>query len=285
MDLNHRSQPSKGCGDGQAPLHAELHVVWWEKVGLVLNTCMPTLIHKQCLHCNAEFSTIPREKDKKYCSIQCVGISRRKKTRLASCLQCGTEFTKKGSLKFCNSSCAATYNNSIRSTESRAKQAKTLRIRFPKKIKIPRIKTLKTKMPRIKHCASCDAVLDDNHKKYCLSCYGNIRHYRSLAKFTFNVFDYPDEFNLELVNMHGWFSPNGYKRRNKDVNLNGVSRDHMFTIADGFRLGIDPRILAHPANCKVMIHNGPGGNNAKKYSSITYQGLMKRISDWDHKYS
>ena len=255
---------------------------------------MPTLIHKQCLHCNTEFTIIPREKDKKYCSIQCVGISRRKTTRLSSCLQCGTKLTKKGSLKFCNSSCAASYNNSNRSADSRAKQAETLKLRFPKKVKIPKIpkirmstitiKQPKKIIPKIKHCASCNAILDDNHKKYCPSCYGNIRHYRSLAKFAFNVFDYPDEFNLELVNTHGWFSPNGYKRRNKDVNLNGVSRDHMFTVADGFRLGIDPRILAHPANCKVMLHNGPGGNNAKKYSSLTLPDLIKRISDWEHIY-
>jgi hypothetical protein len=34
-------------------------------------------------------------------------------------------------------------------------------------------------------------------------------------------------------------------------NLGGVSRDHMIAVRDGFNLGIDPKLLSHPANCKL----------------------------------
>ncbi len=249
-----------------------------------LNNYMPTFIHKQCFHCNSEFTVIPREQNQRFCSIQCSGKSRRTKLRTLSCLQCGKPINGTG--KFCNRSCAAMYNNAIRPIESRLKQKQTMLVKFPPKEpkeKPIRIKVEKKKVDKL--CASCHSVLIDKHRKYCESCYGNIRHYRSLARFTFNVYDYPNEFELYLIDKHGWFSPNGYKCRNKNVNLTGISRDHMFAISDGFKLGVDPRILSHPANCKLMIHNGPNGNNAKKYSSITFEELLQRISNWDKKYS
>jgi len=68
----------------------------------------------------------------------------------------------------------------------------------------------------------------------------------------------------------------------KHPNLNGVSRDHMFSIAEGFKLGINPDLISHPANCKLMIQN----KNLKKgaMSSITIDELTLKINNWNKIY-
>jgi hypothetical protein len=48
---------------------------------------------------------------------------------------------------------------------------------------------------------------------------------------------------------------------------------------------VDPVILGHPSNCKIMMHNGPDGNSSKKgKSSITLEELYIRIYKWEIKY-
>ena len=139
--------------------------------------------------------------------------------------------------------------------------------------------------PKLKMCCICSATPAKHHGKYCLQCSPNLSIYRSRASFNFNVYDYPQEFELSLVEQHGWYSPNGYKRRNKTPNLNGVSRDHLYSVLDGFENKINPEIISHPANCKIMIHNGPNSNNTKKSnSSITLEELLVRIDIWEIKY-
>lgn len=136
-----------------------------------------------------------------------------------------------------------------------------------------------------KMCRACNKNPSKEKGKYCESCTPNIAIYRSRASFNFNVYHYPEEFNLSLIEEYGWYSPNGYKRRNKKSNLSGVSRDHMYSILDGFENNIDPVILSHPANCRIMVHNGKGGNNSKnRKSEITIDELLKRIDRWDVKY-
>jgi hypothetical protein len=49
-----------------------------------------------------------------------------------------------------------------------------------------------------------------------------------------NNFNDEDYFNFLLVEKHGWYSPT-----NKNNNLSGVSRDHMFSVREGFEKGID----------------------------------------------
>jgi len=57
-------------------------------------------------------------------------------------------------------------------------------------------------------------------------------------------------------------------------------------VKDGFINNIDPKLLSHPANCRLMIHNGPNGNNQKNdVSDITLGELFERINNWDNKYS
>ena len=101
--------------------------------------------------------------------------------------------------------------------------------------------------------------------------------YKNQCKFSFSLSEYPNEFDSEIIKEHGWYSA-----RNHGDNMNGVSRDHMFSITEGFRLGIDPYLISHPANCAIMTQR----NNSSKHNkcSISYEELVERVEDWNRKY-
>lgn len=263
-------------------------------------------------------------RNQRYCSHKCASNASRTVTRYDNCLECSIAIRQdKYKIKFCSHSCAAIYHNRMRDPNINKKVGNKLKIksqyRVFYRISREKIKELLNPNPTIvrsvkaisnassttnhtrssnvvvkpskpvrkvytRSCSSCRSPLADNKKKYCSSCYPNIRHYRSLAGFKFNVYDYPAEFDINLIHTHGWFSPDGYKKRNNQPNLNGVSRDHLYTVSDGFTNKVDPDILAHPANCAILLHNGPGGNNSKRKSSITLNELITRIKLWDIKY-
>jgi endogenous inhibitor of DNA gyrase (YacG/DUF329 family) len=103
------------------------------------------------------------------------------------------------------------------------------------------------------------------------------QRYKSDCVFKFNLSDYVDEFDFSLVEKYGWYSPT-----NKNDNLGGISRDHMFSIREGFEKGIDSKIISHPANCKLMIHTENISKNKK--SSITIEDLLNRIDKFNKKY-
>lgn len=98
------------------------------------------------------------------------------------------------------------------------------------------------------------------------------------ANFNFNLADYKDEFDFSLVEKYGWYSPS-----NKKNNLGGISRDHMLSVNEGFRMNIDPKIISHPANCRLMIHTDNISKN--KGSVITLDELIVRIKDFEIKYN
>lgn len=136
----------------------------------------------------------------------------------------------------------------------------------------------------VRSCADCGRFHRETAKKYCSACSPNIRHYRSRASFKFNVYEYPDEFDLNLVTSLGWYSPTGRNGKNRThLNLNGASRDHLFTVSDGFHLGVDPTLLAHPANCEVVSH-AENSSKARRRSRITLEELHRRIAEWETKY-
>ena len=59
-------------------------------------------------------------------------------------------------------------------------------------------------------------------------------------------------------------------------------RDHMFSVADGFKLGVDPKIMRHPANCQLITIAEKRKKGDK--SCITLDELLERIRLWDIKY-
>jgi hypothetical protein len=108
-------------------------------------------------------------------------------------------------------------------------------------------------------------------------CSQGIIKYRQLCDFKFNVYEYPDEFDLKLLEQNGW-----YKAKNKGNNLNGVSRDHKYSIKDGFINNINPLILSHPSNCELIVHKDNQKKNSK--SKITIEELIKNIDEFNIKY-
>lgn len=101
--------------------------------------------------------------------------------------------------------------------------------------------------------------------------------YRHYCSFKFNLQDYPDEFDFSLIAKYGWYRP-----ANKGNNLYGVSRDHMVSVKYGFINKIDPMIIAHPANCRLILHS----ENVRKKSDccLSIEDLYARIQLWNNKY-
>ena len=135
-------------------------------------------------------------------------------------------------------------------------------------------------------CKGCNNKFTNKQKlKFCSdNCRVDYRRkdmnafkiYKAETNFKFNLADYSDSFDFSLIEDYGWYSPS-----NKKNNLGGVSRDHMLSVKEGFELGIDPKLLSHPANCELMIHNDNISKNKK--SSITLEELLERIENFNKK--
>ncbi len=93
----------------------------------------------------------------------------------------------------------------------------------------------------------------------------------------FNLSDFPSEFEFELVDKFGW-----YKAKNNGDNPSGVSRDHMLSVKFGFENSIDPMLISHPANCKLILQVENSRKNKK--NSLSLDELLERINVWNFKY-
>ena len=195
-----------------------------------------------------------------------------------TCPNCDNIITyMKRSNTFCNSSCMATFTNKGRVVtwgEKIGEGVKRNLIENGKHVGLHKLM-----------CVDCDSVFEHKRPKtmFCSAeCQLNhgrrdmveFKKYKLDTEFKFNLGDYPDEFNFELVREYGWYSP-----RNKSDNLGGVSRDHMLSVVEGFELDIDPFLLAHPANCELMVHTDNISKN--RNSSITIVELMERIEKFE----
>ncbi|MDA3781334.1 MAG: hypothetical protein PF487_14075, partial [Bacteroidales bacterium] len=102
------------------------------------------------------------------------------------------------------------------------------------------------------------------------------KYYRQ-CQFKFNLSNYPNEFDFELIKQYGW-----YRAKNHGDNLNGVSRDHMISVKFGYENKISSEIIRHPANCQLMRHN----ENVSKYKncSISLEELINKIDIWNTKW-
>lgn len=101
-----------------------------------------------------------------------------------------------------------------------------------------------------------------------------IDRYRQLCEFKFSLNDYPDKFDFELIEKYGWYSAS-----NRSNNINGVSRDHIYSIKNGFINNVDPKIMSHPANCRLILHRD--NQKKKNKSNISLNELKEKIKHWD----
>lgn len=214
------------------------------------------------------------------------------------CKVCGKKL-KSGQEQFCSKSCSAKYNNKqrVRTEESKHKTSKSLIKYYSSNIEETGKKLVVTddgyESAFYEHaCQYCGKSFYSKKKnqRFCsIKCSANNRSdecrnnmslykiYHKACDFKFALNEYPNEFNFRLIEAYGWYKP-----KNHGNNLNGVSRDHIFSIMDGFEKKIDPYYLSHPANCNLMIHN----DNVSKYkrSDITFEELLEKIKEWENKY-
>ena len=97
--------------------------------------------------------------------------------------------------------------------------------------------------PKLCLCCSTKIEFSKRKQKYCSKgCFkiskkqnldNNYLKYKNLSKFKFSLNSYPNEFDFSLIEKYGWYSPS-----NKKNNLDGISRDHMISVREGFELGI-----------------------------------------------
>lgn len=125
------------------------------------------------------------------------------------------------------------------------------------------------------NCAHCKTKFySPTRKKYCNKhsiLYG--ANNRNKYVFTFNIYHYPELFDLNFIESHKW--------RCSKTNPNGVTRDHRLSINDAIRNNYDPYYIKHPLNCELMLFNE--NNKKKTSSSITYNDLVKIVNAFDQK--
>lgn len=179
--------------------------------------------------------------------------------------------------KYCNNSCAATVNNTIKPKRTRFKLDK--RTENPKKYPHSRVAFINCPKTNKPYCSrnrdgsvrKCSPYISKTDKE---------KYYKATL-FKFNVYNYPAEFNLNLILENGWYCcPSKFRKGTK--NTNGVSRDHIFSVMDGFYNNIPPEVISHPANCQLSLHV----DNLKKgrKSLISIDQLYEKIKSWDKKY-
>ena len=154
-------------------------------------------------------------------------------------------------------------------------------------------KTLSNKCNNTKHihiCEYCGKVFESKKRKqkFCSSsCANNSRYcvenktlkqlYNNQCKFKFALNSYPKEFDFNQITLYGWYKP-----KNAGNNLNGVSRDHIFSRNEGYKELIDPYLISHPANCQLMQHGLNASKNIK--CDISLDELKNKINIWTQKY-
>lgn len=209
-----------------------------------------------------------------------------KKKYIFNCKKCGnvyslilsnTEYTKSKYKKNCSLKCA---NSRIQTNEINKKRSNTL---------FNKAECIK----EIRYCKECGTSFETrikrnqifcNHK--CSSTYNSREYvkrtnlkkdeyeiYRKECKFKFNIYEYPNYFDLILIEKFGW-----YAAFNRGNNLNGISRDHKISVLYGWNNNIDASIISHPANCELIRHKKNQRKNRK--CSITLDELKKEITKW-----
>ena len=203
------------------------------------------------------------------------------------CKECGGEINKTISNNkiFCDSSCSAKYNNTRRkhSEETKLKMSHSASGKNNHKWIDGRSKNKIKKLPveeiRIRQCNLCGKETKMYKQKgICCECRENYyKAYHPSCSFNFDINKFKDEFDFSLIEKYGWYSPT-----NKGNNLNGISKDHIYSVKNGFINKINPEIINHPANCNLMIHSD--NNKKKSKCNITLGDLLEKIKNWDNKY-
>lgn len=131
------------------------------------------------------------------------------------------------------------------------------------------IKTTKAVM-QVFCSKSCAVTFNNKRRAKPEEYFASKRQYRELAKFRFNPLDFPQDFDIEQIETIGFMS---------STNKFGLVKDHIFSVHQGFKDRVDPKLLAHPANCSIILQP----DNARKSSrcGMTLEELLEKIRIWD----
>lgn len=234
-----------------------------------------------CQHCNKSYIPTPGSL-RKYCSLSCSNKARaikQKKTMeekymlnpvLCNCCNLPISFEKRKN-KFCSHSCSAKITNLIERKRGPTAKEKLMfsKVEFLFCDKTQKWYSNKTNTGTTRKCSPYLKTPKEQ--------------YYNAARFKFNVYHYPEEFDIQLIEEHGWYSCPGKKRKYGIKNTLGVSRDHIISVSYGFRNNVDARVISHPANCRIMLHS----ENKRKSNEceLTVEQLLKKIDIWDKKYT
>jgi hypothetical protein len=222
-----------------------------------------------------------------------------------------------GKKQFCNSSCAAQFNNASRiangyiitdahkqKTSTSHKRSTVARLKHDSLIsninyvefvnkpgyliklwmhELPQFETIHNSsgaFTLILHntCKHCGALFNHRRRqKYCNVCSPLYIDGRNKYLFTFNVFNYPQLFNLDEITRIGFYQRN---QKDKATNVNRLTRDHRVTINTAIRHNYDSYYITHPLNCAILpwIEN----NRKNTTSSITYEQLVEMVDAYDN---
>lgn len=225
-----------------------------------------------CLNCKSEFYDLISH-ERKFCSSECSGSfnTRGRTHKEDTKIKIGRSLA--GRVKSLEERVRMSGKNNPMWIDGRSLITKTKKTTFKETNGALQIKETKRK------CIYCHQFsIVKKYKTICDTCRATYyKAYRPSCEFKFNIQHFKDEFDFELIQQYGRYSPS-----NKGNNLNGVSRDHMYSVKDGFVNKVDPTLIAHPANCRLMKHC----DNSSKHSLsvITLAELMERIEKWNQKY-
>lgn len=260
------------------------------------NSTPPSQVKCSCFICKQEILT---------CNLNAHHKSVHTPKPQKQCPKCSTMHSKPG--KFCSHSCS---NSRPHTDESKAKTSEKLAGRkmsstsiakmvstrkangsyklsddHKEKLRIANTKKHK-KFPNkvgpyctVYHnkCAVCSKVsLEKSFRKYCSEHSSLLTNKRAVYKFRFNVYDYPDLFDLNLLSEVGFYAPRGKAGK---WNPNGLSRDHRVSVDEAIRNNYDPYYITHPLNCELMPHLENNSKNTA--SSITYTQLITLVDAYD----
>lgn len=248
-----------------------------------------------CQHCTSLF-TITSGTYGKFCSLSCSSKFNNKiksqKTlenyllKPKVCKNCNLiiQYRQRNTNIFCNRSCAATFNNA-------KKDWANIKTGPKPKPKIPKLKR-KIRTNSIPNADGPHTIIylctckftgkqwySTTVKTIHPSTISTKKLYSYQCRFVFGINSYSEWFSYasNLIKEHGWYSAS-----NRGNNLSGCSRDHLYSVSEGYKNNIDPKIISHPANCEIIPHRK--NQNKHKTSSITLDELKERIRKFNLKY-
>lgn len=190
--------------------------------------------------------------------------------------------------KFCSKTCSGTFNNLKRYEQGYTMSEETRKLLSEKIISNLKKENKYVAKPSVvgefcsvhfAKCKFCTKHFTSNKVQHVCSKCQHLKYNNNKDKwsFKFNVFDYPDLFDLNLIKEIGWCSFGG--KRGGKQNLNGLSRDHKVSVNEAKKNNYDPYYITHPCNCQIISMSE--NNKKKTKSSISYAELIRLVDEYD----